>query len=260
MTIPISTDHARQLARLRQHEARPDFVLIGAAALGHHVPLRRKTNDVDLALVVAPADIEPMLASLDWTRDPVIQQRWFGPNNFRADVLPATPDLIRAAAVPFDDDARTMSLVGFDLALEHASEVELPGTAATVRVASLASIVVLKIVAWLDRPGERTRDLGDLATVFRDALGEDDERRWDRGHPVAELDFDDQSPFFVGREVGAITSPDHRARIDAFVDHLLREDGRDAALMARAAGLVGDDPDVVAQHMVRMFARGVTAR
>ncbi|MFO0710823.1 MAG: nucleotidyl transferase AbiEii/AbiGii toxin family protein [Sandaracinus sp.] len=257
MTLTIRPEHARELARLRQHTARPDFVLIGAAALGHHVPLPRKTNDVDLALVVRPDEIEALLTSLGWRRDATIQQRWYGPDDFRADVLPATPELLAVGSVSFDRDTRSMSLVGFDLAFEHAVDVELPGSPSTVKVASLAAIVVLKTVAWLDRPHERTRDLGDLATVFRVALAEDDERRWGT-HTVATsgLDFDDQSPFFVGLEVSAIVRPVHRARLDELVAKLL-DDGPHAALMARAANLRGEDPDLLARRMVEMFARGL---
>lgn len=259
MTLPISIEHARELARLRAHEARPDFVLVGAAALGHHVSLKRKTNDVDLALVVAPGEIEAMLVSLGWRRDASIKHRWHGPDSFRADVLPATPELISAGSVKFDRDTRTMSLVGFDLAFEHASEVDLPGTSSTVKVASLASIVVLKIVAWLDRPYDRSRDLGDLATVFREALGEDDDRRWDDGHPVGSsgLAFYDQSPFLVGLDVRAIARDVHRKSIDEFIEKLLDESGADAAVMARAGDLWGEDADVRAQRLVEMFATGL---
>jgi len=258
MTLPISTEYARELARLGKHEAQPDFVLIGAAALGHHVPLRRTTSDVDLALVVAPDEIEAMLTSLGWTRHASTKHRWHGPDGFRADVLPATPDLIRAGHVRFDRDS-TMSLVGFDLAFDHASEVELPGTTSMVKVASLASIVVLEMIAWLDRPYERTRDLDDLATVFRDALGSDDDRRWDDSHPIGSsgLDFDDQSPFSVGLDVAAIMRDPHRAVVDDFVRRLLDESGTAAAAMARAADLDADDADERVRHIVRMFVAGI---
>ncbi len=113
-------------------------------------------------------------------------------------------------------------------------EVELPGEHSTVKVASLASIVVLKAVAWLERPHERTRDLRDLATVFRAALAKDDERRWGT-HTVATsgLEFDKQSAFFVGLEVSAVVRPMHRTQLDELVAKLLG-DGPHAALISAA--------------------------
>lgn len=105
-----------------------------------------------------------------------MRQRWYGPAHFRADIIPATRELLDAGSVQIEDGA-PMSLVGFDLAFDHAVAAALPGATATVRVASLPAILVLKMVAWLDRPYERTKDLGDIAVVLADALGEDDDRR-----------------------------------------------------------------------------------
>jgi hypothetical protein len=90
VTMPISPEHAGELARLIEHEAKPDLVLIGAVALGHHVPLGRHTSDVDLAVVVSLDDVAPLLGSLGWTRHATMPHRWHGPVNFLADVLPVT--------------------------------------------------------------------------------------------------------------------------------------------------------------------------
>lgn len=258
MTLALSIEHARELAKLRAHEARPDFVLIGAAALGHHVTLARTTSDVDIALAVAPAEIAAMLTNLGWRQHATVEHRWEGAHGFRADVLPATQELIDAGVVKLDGDSRVMSLVGFDLAFAHAVEVELPGSDATVKVASLASLVVLKIVSWLDRPHERTRDLGDLATVLQAALSDDDDRRWDEDVVGAHgLAFDEQSPFFVGHEVAAIVGPRHRASIDLFTEKLSDDSTPHAAIMARAANLHGEDPERLARRLIQSFARGL---
>lgn len=129
----------------------------------------------------------------------------------------------------------------------------------TARVASLASLVVLKIVAWLDRPHAPTKDLGDLAAVLGNALADDDDRRWDDTHPVAAsaLAFDEQSPFFMGLAVGAIVRDPHRHLVEAFVDKLLDESGLAAATMSRAAGFAASDGDERARRLVAAFARGL---
>ena len=48
MTMPISPEHARELASLIEHETKPDLILIGRG----RAPLGRHTSDVDLAVVV----------------------------------------------------------------------------------------------------------------------------------------------------------------------------------------------------------------
>lgn len=257
MSLPISLPHARQLAALRNAAPTIRVVVVGAAALGHHLPLLRDTKDVDLALAVAADEIEPMLVALGWTRDRNEVQRWNGPAGFRADVVPAAPELIRLGEVRLDGGARRMSLVGFDLAFEQTDPVELPGTGVRIDVARLMSLVVLKMVAFLDRPHQRARDLGDLDHVLRRALDDDDDRRWAPPLLTAGVEFAYQSAYFVGREVAAIARPGHRAKIDEFVDRLTREDGPDwATVTVRETGEHGEGADEKVRNRWREFRRG----
>ena len=92
---------------------------------------------------------------------------------------------------------------------------------------------------------------------MKDALDEDDERRWDE--PLRSTQFDEQSAFFVGLEVAGIMRNSHRKVVDGFVQTLLDESGTVAAQMARAAGMRSKDADERVQRLVRAFARGVSA-
>ena len=92
---------------------------------------------------------------------------------------------------------------------------------------------------------------------MKDALDEDDERRWDE--PLRSTQFDEQSAFFVGLEVAGIIRNSHRKVVDGFVQTLLDESGTVAARMARAAGMRSEDADERVQRLVRAFARGVSA-
>ncbi|MFO0680502.1 MAG: nucleotidyl transferase AbiEii/AbiGii toxin family protein [Sandaracinus sp.] len=232
---------------------------MGAAALGHHIPLSRVTRDVDLALVVAPQEISGLLSSLGWRRDERLTHRWYGAAGFRADVLPATPELVTTGSVQLDRGEKVMSLVGFDLALAHAATIVLDGTDADVKVASLPSLVLLKIVAWHDRPSERTKDLGDIALALINALSEDDDRRWDRDDPIGAsgVQFDEQSPYFVGLELGRIASEPHLIETRRFIDTMMETDTAAAAAMARAADIRGEDPDELMRRYVNAFALGL---
>jgi predicted nucleotidyltransferase len=188
VTLTVAPPHTSLLAALRRAK-KPRFVVIGAVALDHHVPLARRTGDVDLAIVAEADEIHALLTKHGWEADKRKSQRWRDAGGHEIDVLPATPRLLRAGSVDFDGES-TMSLVGFDLALEYAEGVPLLGTDVEVEVASLATIVVLKMTAWLDRPQQRLRDLGDLAFVFEKVLGDFDERRWEA--PLADVQPDQQ--------------------------------------------------------------------
>lgn len=258
MTLPVSPAHAAQLAALTMAAPVTRVVVVGATALGHHLPLPRDTKDVDLAMAVAVDEVAPLMATVGWTHDPKELQRWNGPAAFRADVVPASPDLVRRGEVRLDDGARSMSLVGFDLVFQHAERVDLPGTGSQIEVASLSTLVVLKMVAFLDRPHARARDLGDLDHVLENALPEDDERRWDEPLLTAGVEFDCQSAYFVGQQVAAIAGPHHRMKAEAFVELLTCETGHDwAGITAREAGNRGPDADEAVRRRWAAFRRGL---
>jgi predicted nucleotidyltransferase len=229
--------------------------LIGAIAVKHHVDLPRTTGDVDLALDADPNTISAVLQKLGWRQDPKVLQRWRGPNQALADILPATAEDIAQGAVRFDEDSKEMSLVGFDLLFQHGTEVAVPDSNVTIHVASLPTLVVLKVVAWLDRPQERKKDLGDLAIILRTALASDDERRWDGSMPE-ESTTELQSAYFVGCEVRNIAREAHRAAIDQFLDILSDENSTWAAVMAREAKLAVADGEAEILAVLGAFSRG----
>ncbi len=107
-------------------------------------------------MIVAPEDLDAVLGLCGWQRDPRMLQRWRSPGGAVVDVLPANDALLAAGEIRFGGGAFAMSLVGFDLAMRHTVQVTIPASEACVEVASLAALVVLKIVAWLDRPYDVT--------------------------------------------------------------------------------------------------------
>lgn len=242
MTLGLAPSHARLLADLRAAGHR--FVVIGAIAVGHHVDLERKTSDVDLALVAAPGDVDAILRDFGWTRDPKIRQRWVDAQGMRVDVIPTTPELIETGRVRFDDDEKELCLVGFDLALNHATAVPVVDYG-EVDVVDLAPLIVLKMVSWLDRPNERQRDLGDIVRLLRGALAEYDLRRWEP--PLDEVEFDLQAPAAAGLAVAAVATDPHRAKASEFLRAVMDASMTWLSVMAREAAIVGDDPDLKVQ-------------
>jgi predicted nucleotidyltransferase len=219
VTLELTEAQCREIGRLRSADPSVKCAIIGAVALNHHVPLPRTTGDVDLVLALDVRHLRELLEKLGWEQHPRVKQRWTA-TQFIADVLPASPSLIVAGKVALDDDDREMSLAGFDLLYKHAEVHPLPD-GQDVMVANLPTIVVLKICAWLDRPHDRRKDLNDLGTILVNALGNVDERRWSGTLPE---DFDQQSPYFVGREVGSIIGGPHRQFIDRFLEKVLSDE------------------------------------
>jgi predicted nucleotidyltransferase len=105
-----------------------------------------------------------------------------------------------------------MNLAGLRLAFERNVRVALDSHT-SVQVATTPVIVVLKIVAFLDRPAARHDDLGDIAQVFDRYLGPTEDRRW--GLPT---DFENASAFALGEDVGSVINEDELAIVSRFLD------------------------------------------
>src|SRR5688572_30735038 len=147
-----------------------------------------------------------------------------------------------------------MSFTGFDLLFDHAIEIQIPGQDATVHVASLGTLVVLEVAAWRDRPYDRYKDLNDIGTILASALPQDDARRWDIPIPG---DFEDQSPRFVGQQVGQIASREHRLLIDEFLSALVGEASPWVSHVAKGMGLSPYDAGERVRKALMAFGLGL---
>lgn len=254
MTLKLDEDQAREIARLRERTKGARCAVIGAVAIGHHVALPRPTGDVDLVIELGREELTELLTSLAWKRDPRQQQRWTGRGSFVADVLPATPTSVAAGRLTLDDKDSAMSFTGFDLLFKHATEIQIPGRNAKVHVASLGTLMVLKVAAWRDRPYDRYKDLNDIGTILASALPQDDARRWDIPIPG---DFEDQSPRFVGQQVGEIVSREHRLLIGEFLSALLREESPWVSHVAKGMGLSPYDAGERVRKALLAFGLGL---
>jgi predicted nucleotidyltransferase len=272
VTLAITSEQVTALAELRRRYPDLQMVLVGAAALQFHVELRRVTRDIDLAVVAEATDLASLLTGLGWLqleRDPSHRWRRQGRTTTSsasgevvADFLPATEAILRSGAFRAKPDDEPMSMVGFDLALEHSTAAPLGDSGQTIEIASLPVLVLLKMVAWLDSPARRTRDLGDIAAALERSLAADDRRRWDEGGLLAglELDFEDQGAYLVGHELRGIAGPVHRERVESFVSRVTDPDGVPFAQTVRAWEVRRDDAEARLEALFRAFRRGFGER
>lgn len=255
MTLALRQDQVDVLSALRR--ARPElrFVMIGATALLHHLSLGRETKDVDLVIVAELDEIAAVLEPLGWRRHRRELQRWVHSNGVIADILPASPSLIARGKVVFADGFE-MSLAGFDLLLATSLQAELVHTGLEIELASLPAIMLLKAVAWLDRP-DRVKDLGDISRILTSALPTDDDRRFDPSSKLFEVDFGDQPASFIGAELRRIASGKHSEVLDRFLAKLRHPSGSAFLQMLHLAPFSGDDREERLTRLIDAFERGL---
>ena len=168
-----------------------DFYIVGAVARDiwltqiYDEPDRRTTKDLDLAVFIHnTAEYEALQAWL-------VEQEGFvlahssafcllypsapGPGNVAVDLMPFGAIADEAGDVYFSGRGmERISTIGFTEVLAESATVTIP-TGEQWRVVTLPGIVVLKLVAWQDRPerGKDAVDVWNLLAVYFDLVTND---------------------------------------------------------------------------------------
>lgn len=126
-----------------------------------------------------------------------------------------------------------MDLGGIDLAMRdnqrYADELAIE-----VRVASRRALFVTKVAAWLDRPHDRHKDLGDIALLCDEYIDDGDPRRFDE--PSLEgREWDERPAFLLGMDLAAVCTARHESRIREFAARIGDPSRRENAWMLHAA-------------------------
>ena len=219
-------------------------VLIGATALSFYLEMRwRKTYDLDLLILISGTSSEFDLASeLNWTRKS--EQRWISPEGVTVDVIVIKAGELSSGKKVWSDGSE-MSLIGTNLAFRECVGHEVSPDV-ILSVASLPTIAFLKMISYMERPGDRLNDLADLAHILTEYAGELDERRFARELIEIGMEFDQTSPYLLGQDLSRILQADETSEVDRFVTKLLDEDDPDHSQirMARDGPLIwGKDID-----------------
>ena len=158
-----------------------DYFAVGAfardvtmLAKGHTSPPARKTNDVDLAVMVGSLDEYEKLKELidalpDFERDEKEPYRFVFNNAYVVDLLPFGEIANEKGQVELlAKNAFTLQMPGFDLVQPFAETVETV-EGLTLNVSSLSGIVLLKLLAWQDKPA-REKDIQDIAYILKNFM------------------------------------------------------------------------------------------
>jgi predicted nucleotidyltransferase len=255
---PFPARHVAAIRALQRVWPADRFIVIGAAAIARHLEFRwRGTMDLDLSVASDLEDYVRDLENLGWRRRPGAPQRWIvPPDDFFVDVVPSGPSLVSQGGFTWPDGGAHMNLVGFRLSFADAVPVDLaPGS--VVRVASLRSLVVLKIAAYVDVPRERDTDLADIAHILSEYVGPTVDERWSDEVIDLGMEFEDVSPFVLGKEIGALVDHAERRLVQTFLATIEDPEDRLSTLhrMAVRAPATWKDP---AQLRLRLkaFRRG----
>jgi predicted nucleotidyltransferase len=148
-----------------------EILLVGATARDVFFAGGRRTEDVDIGLVVGDWSAyeklkQQLIDSGEFNPDPKKIHRLLYKGQLKVDIIPFDGIESTEGKITWPDDTGSMNVAGFKDVNSHALTGDL-GEGQGIRIASIAGMAILKIIAWHDRHIEfPTKDAKDLALIM----------------------------------------------------------------------------------------------
>lgn len=145
------------------------------------------------------------LAARAWTQEPGREHRWRAPAGSIIDLLPVGPNVLAVRRMVWPASQFVMSLVGFEHVFARSVLVEI-APEVRFKVAPPPVIAILKIVAFLDDPHGRRKDLDDLRLLLRRYEERSGRLFSDDVFAAGIQDYECANAFLLGLDTGAIAT------------------------------------------------------
>jgi predicted nucleotidyltransferase len=162
------------------------------------------------------AELERRLQADGWIRFANREHRWRSARGTIMDLLPAGPKLRAAKQVTWPVSQFTMSLVGFEHVFTDAQPVEFTPDL-TLKVISATVLMLLKIVAFVDDPQRRVKDLDDIRGLLTQYESDSERLFSDVVIDAGLADFGLAPAFLLGIDLKALCTPEEAAIVNAFL-------------------------------------------
>lgn len=192
----------------------------------------RGTKDIDFAIMVSALDeYEEISKSIQNRGFRKLEAAWrFYHKEFDivVDLLPFG-EIEESETIGFNDRTTDLHVLGFKEVMEEPSEVDIGET--RVRIPPLPGMVVLKLVAWSDRPEVRNNDLYDILRIIEHYNDLEYENNMKQHHDVIEKmeEFDELrfSSRVIGRKIK--TYLDKSTSLKERIESILAKNTADAS-------------------------------
>jgi predicted nucleotidyltransferase len=245
------------------------FVLIGATVPQIVLDFReslgsRETRDVDAVAEVHDWKdfdrIRERLLQHGFRQGRVAHELWL--DEVRIDLIPFGPGLVQNDKLSWPYGDSVMTACGFEEALECARDEQVAGDF-TVPVVTIPGLVLTKVVAYMDRPEERTRDLIDILYCFEHyeaATGQT--RRFDTAGNEVDgnaVTFEEAGAFLLGMEVAALAKPNSLDIVRSFLGMISDEFARPLSQIVTEEKRVIDSEKrrAILHRLFRVFGAGL---
>jgi predicted nucleotidyltransferase len=234
------------------------------------LPIRRATNDIDFGIIVESWDEftrlrNALIATKKFQAHKTMRQRLAHESGLLIDLVPFGDLEEPSGQIAWPPDfSIVMSTVGFREAYDNSITVRIADDL-VVKVASLAGLALMKIVAWDDRRFER--DAQDIGLIMKHYLntGNEDRVYSEQGDSFDllndDFDYDKASARMLGRDLGRLLNVSSRPIVERVLVETTEETGAAAlvtAMVRNNANYHGDFE--LALSMLAELRKGISER
>lgn len=237
-----------------------DIVLIGAVAFQYHFPQEhRHTSDIDVAVALDLDDFELLggrLAADGWTPQAPSRHRWQSKSGTLLDLLPAGPRLRHEGKVVWPGSTLSMTLTGFGRAFANSKRVEAAHNL-QLNLVDIPTLLILKMVAFLDSPERRMKDLSDIRAALTLYEADNVDRLF--SDEIFEAGLSDvrwAGAYLLGSDLRATANAEEAAAIRNFLAALSDRYGSAWRSFRDSAAEFGDRTDAIAGAETDAFECG----
>lgn len=196
------------------------FYLVGVSAvalelLKDGIKPSRGTKDIDFAIMISSlAEFEQVVTHLEKAGFNKVKAPWtlYHPEyNTAIDLLPFG-QIEENDTVNFSDRYTDLHVLGFKEVLQHAIPVAIEEKFA--QIPPLHGMIILKLIAWNDRPEDRDNDLKDILLIIKEYFDINSEEIFDEHFDTFPEEFDKiiVAARVLGRKTAVIISQSKKVK------------------------------------------------
>lgn len=196
------------------------FYLVGVSAVALEllkggIKPSRGTKDIDFAIMISSlAEFEQVVTHLEKAGFNKVKAPWtlYHPEyNTAIDLLPFG-QIEENDTVNFSDRYTDLHVLGFKEVLQHAIPVAIEEKFA--QIPPLHGMIILKLIAWNDRPEDRDNDLKDILLIIKEYFDINSEEIFDEHFDTFPEEFDKiiVAARVLGRKTAVIISQSKKVK------------------------------------------------
>jgi predicted nucleotidyltransferase len=267
--VPIDAVALEALRRLVHTLGADRLVIIGATVPIVLIDLRQGVSGARTT-----RDIDALVRAASWAEFEALKQRLIAvgfrqgggaPHRLRygtaeIDLIPYSKALAPGDRLEWPGEDRAMTALGLEEAFESARPEPIADL--LVPMVPVAASILLKFIAYHDRPYERARDLTDIIHCFEHYAELPDARRFEIGDVEVDrtaVAYEEAGAYLLGQEVASLARPESRSIIERLsatvqdeyarpIQQILVEEHRFSAADDRRRGLY---------RLFRVFSAGL---